>query len=67
MSDRAGSKVGLEVMPITSMTLSDGHRPGERAPTRRYLKPVLFACRFVGAIGRTAPDRDDLRTSLSGG
>ncbi len=25
----------LEVMPITSMTLSDGHGPGERASTRR--------------------------------
>ncbi|SRR6266568_651963 len=36
MSDGAGSKVGLEVMPIASVTLSDGRGPGERAPTRRY-------------------------------
>jgi hypothetical protein len=27
-----GPKVGLEVMPIDSVTLSDGHSPGERAP-----------------------------------
>jgi hypothetical protein len=32
---RAGSKVGLEVMPITSVTLSEGHGPGERSPSRR--------------------------------
>jgi hypothetical protein len=31
MSNGAGSKVGLEVMPIASVTLSDGHGPGERA------------------------------------
>jgi hypothetical protein len=31
----AGSKVGLGVMPIGSVTPSDGHGPGERAPTRR--------------------------------
>src|SRR5260370_18214957 len=30
-------------MPITSVTLSDGHGPGERAPTRRYLQPD-FRC-----------------------
>jgi hypothetical protein len=32
----AGSKVGLEVMPVDSVALRDGHCPGERAPTRRY-------------------------------
>jgi hypothetical protein len=31
----AGSKVGLGVMPIDSVTPSDGHGPGERSPTRR--------------------------------
>jgi hypothetical protein len=31
----AGSKVGLEVTLIDGVTLSDGHCPGERAPTRR--------------------------------
>jgi hypothetical protein len=30
----AGSKVGLEVMPIDSMTLSDAYDAGERAPNR---------------------------------
>ena len=29
-----GGSVGLKVMPIDSVTLSDGHDPGERAPTR---------------------------------
>jgi hypothetical protein len=36
MSGGARSKVGLEVMPITSVTQSDGHCPRERAPSRRY-------------------------------
>ena len=31
----AGSKVGLEVMPVDSVALRDGHCPGERTPTRR--------------------------------
>jgi hypothetical protein len=31
----AGSKVGLEVMPIGGVTLSDERCYGERAPTRR--------------------------------
>jgi hypothetical protein len=30
----AGSKVGLEVMPVDSVALCDRHCPGERAPTR---------------------------------
>lgn len=30
----AESEVGLEVMPIDGVTLSDGHRPGERAQSR---------------------------------
>src|SRR6266568_9323191 len=38
MSAGAGSKVGLEVMPITSVTLSDGHGPGERAQSRPILR-----------------------------
>lgn len=29
----AGSKVALELIPINSMTLSDGHGRGERAPS----------------------------------
>ena len=29
-----GGSVGLEVMPIDSVTLSDGYGRGERAPTR---------------------------------
>ncbi len=32
------SKVGLDVMPIDSVTPSDGHDPGERARSRRYLR-----------------------------
>jgi hypothetical protein len=32
----AGSKVGLGVMPIGSVTPSDGHGPGERSPTRSF-------------------------------
>jgi hypothetical protein len=32
---RVGLEVGLEVMPIDSVTLSDGHGPRERTPTRR--------------------------------
>ena len=35
----AESKVGLGAMPIDSVTLSDGHGPGERALTRRYALP----------------------------
>jgi hypothetical protein len=31
----AGSKVGLKLMPIDSVTLSDRHGPRERALTRR--------------------------------
>jgi hypothetical protein len=30
-----GGSVGLKVMPIGSVTISDAHDPGERAPTRR--------------------------------
>jgi len=40
-----------------------GDRPG-RPPARE--PPFLLACWFVNAIGRPAPDRDDLRASLSG-
>ena len=32
---RTGSMAGLEVIPIHSVTLGDGHDPGERALTRR--------------------------------
>jgi hypothetical protein len=39
-------KVGLEVMPITSVTLSDGHGPGERAPSRRYGRKPLSSFRL---------------------
>ena len=34
----AGSKAGLEVMPIDGVTLSDGHGPGERAQSRRSVR-----------------------------
>jgi hypothetical protein len=33
-----GGSVGLEVLPFDSVTLSDGHDPGERAPTRLHLQ-----------------------------
>jgi hypothetical protein len=39
----AGSKVGLGVMPIGSVTPSDGHGPGERSPTR-----LMLGMRLVG-------------------
>jgi hypothetical protein len=39
----AGSKICLEVMPIDSVTLSDGRGLEERTPTRRYLKRA-FGC-----------------------
>jgi hypothetical protein len=35
---QAALKVGLEVMPIDGVTLSDGHCPGERTPTRRSVR-----------------------------
>ena len=35
----AGSKVGLGVMPIGSVTPSDGYGPGESAPTRLICRP----------------------------
>jgi len=35
----AGSKVGLEVMPVDSVALRDGHCPGERALSRRSGRP----------------------------
>lgn len=35
-----GSKVGLEVMLIASVTLSEGHVPKERAPDRSVLSGV---------------------------
>jgi len=34
----AGSKICLEVMPIDSVTLSDGRGLEERTPTRRYVR-----------------------------
>jgi hypothetical protein len=37
----AGSKIGLKVMPAGSVALRDGHCPGERTPTRRYLEQPL--------------------------
>jgi len=42
MSNRGWIEVGLEVMPITSVTLSDGRGPGERAPTRLYARARTF-------------------------
>ena len=45
---RAGSKIGLEVMPIASVTLSDGHGPGERAPTSIWRLAVLSAPVIAG-------------------
>ena len=52
----AESKVGLEVMPIDGVTLSDGYCPGERTPTRR-LRPVITTGaevmdRILNATGR---------------
>jgi hypothetical protein len=34
---------GRQVTPIASVTLSEGHGPGERSPSRRYLQPD-FRC-----------------------
>jgi hypothetical protein len=50
----AGSKVGLEVMPIDSMTPSAGHGPGERTPSRS----VPNRARLL--LVRVAPKLDDL-------
>ena len=35
--------VGLEVMPIDGVTLSDGHGPEERTPTRRSARYLQSA------------------------
>jgi hypothetical protein len=43
---------------VTHSYSADAQDPGKAA--------VLLACRFAGAIGRTAPDQDDLHASLSG-
>jgi len=40
----AGSKAGLEVMPVDSVALRDGHCPGERAPTRRSARECVVIC-----------------------
>ena len=58
MSNGAGSKVGLEVMPIASVTLSDAHGPGERAQSRRSLKR---GCEMLGVIYGKRADRGYLR------
>jgi hypothetical protein len=42
--------VGLKVMPIDNVTLSDGCDPGERAPTRRHV--LLSRVDFGGAERR---------------
>jgi hypothetical protein len=48
MSDRVGSKVGLKVMPIAIVTLSEGRGPKERAPTRRYGGCAPDRCSSLG-------------------
>ena len=45
----AGSKVGLEVMPVDSVALRDGHCPGERTPTA-VSAPVPAARLVVDAV-----------------
>jgi hypothetical protein len=38
-----GGSVGLKVMPVDSVTISDAHDPGELAPTRRsWLSQARF-------------------------
>jgi hypothetical protein len=45
MSNGAGSKVGLEVMPIASVTMSDEHGPGENARSAADLaRRLCFGC-----------------------
>jgi hypothetical protein len=39
----AGSKAGLEVMPINTVTPGDGHGPGERTHCRRSVRLRAFA------------------------
>src|SRR5207244_3793544 len=41
---RAGSKVGLEMMPLASVTLSDGRGPEERAPTVAIQQASAACC-----------------------
>ena len=49
MPDGAGSKVRLEVVLITSVTLSDGRGPGERAPSRLIGATVGLVAVATGA------------------
>jgi hypothetical protein len=46
---------------MSEITLSDGASPREA-----HRPAVLLACRLAGAIGRSGPDRDDLRTCVLG-
>jgi hypothetical protein len=65
MSNRGWIEVGLEVMPITSV--SDGRGPGERAPTRLYARARTFRvvttvhkrwfCTQVAELRAAAPGR----------
>jgi hypothetical protein len=54
--EETDGSVGLKVMPIDSVTLSDERGPGERAPTRRsvleqLLQPGPFeACRTGSSV-----------------
>ena len=59
MSDGAGSKVGLEVMPtITSVTLVTGTvREGARLPARLF---VRGGCLFISMIIHAAPGVADM-------
>jgi hypothetical protein len=55
VSDQGWIKVGLEVMPIATVTLSEGHGPGERSPSRRYgrlpsLLWMIWNVRIMGDI-----------------
>jgi hypothetical protein len=59
MSDGAGSKIGLEVTPITGVTLSDGYGPGGRAPTRLLMDGLEVGWLAV----RTAPEWSLCRSS----
>jgi hypothetical protein len=73
----AGSKVGLEVMPITTVTLSEGNSPGERSPSRRYeripgvtvlpvVAHIMGASARVGWTAVIAQTGDDLLIGLAG-
>jgi hypothetical protein len=59
MSDRGWIEVGLEMMPLASVTLSDGRGPEERAPTRlmlgRWVRVRALSSRTERGVLRAEP------------